>query len=522
MPDFHHDEFGRRRNGKTNLKAESASQRGHYSRRENDHSSKRSDTRYENEPHYGPASHEQVDKNLCPGLVVRGEVMRIEPYGAFISFRDRLERHHKGLVHISQLASHRVESVTDVIKMNQICHAVILEVEYDQRIGKRIRLSLKDVDQQTGKYTGPDLVNNNTNRVRGGRRYSPHELMVRAKTRRETLLSVDRHWRGVENNPASSQSGVEKMKNTDDRSSFYLRKLWSDSPSRPSKQDDLPQKERDDHKNSSSDDSSRSSSSSAESSGSSSSESSESEYRRRRKGSRGRRERNSRKRSYSRRQKRPSKSRRRRRRSPSSSSSSSSSSSNSSTSSSSNESGKREEKKIKLDDGISRDKTDTNDIQNLNDFDLKEAQAFKNAVQGSNADGDDEEEEGPMPLQQSGTNADGVADSNASYGKALLPGEGQALAQYVQQNLRIPRRGEIGYSGDDIDQWENSGYVMSGSRHTRMNAVRIRKENQVYSAEEQRALALLTMEENQQKEAQLMEDFRTMLKEKKKLRDQRK
>ena len=44
---------------------------------------------------------------------------------------------------------------------------------------------------------------------------------------------------------------------------------------------------------------------------------------------------------------------------------------------------------------------------------------------------------------------------------------------------------------------------MSGSRHARMNAVRIRKENQVYSAEEQRALALITLEENQQKEAAL-------------------
>jgi hypothetical protein len=31
---------------------------------------------------------------------------------------------------------------------------------------------------------------------------------------------------------------------------------------------------------------------------------------------------------------------------------------------------------------------------------------------------------------------------------ALLWGEGQALAQYVQQNLRIPRRGEIGYTAE--------------------------------------------------------------------------
>jgi hypothetical protein len=36
----------------------------------------------------------------------------------------------------------------------------------------------------------------------------------------------------------------------------------------------------------------------------------------------------------------------------------------------------------------------------------------------------------------------------------------------------------------------------------------------VYSAEEQRALALITLEEKQQKEAALLNDFRTMLKEK--------
>eukprot|EP00934_Nitzschia_sp_Nitz4_P002498 Nitzschia sp. Nitz4//scaffold307_size21646//12928//13329//NITZ4_008598-RA/size21646-exonerate_protein2genome-gene-0.16-mRNA-1//1//CDS//3329547139//2488//frame0 len=127
-----------------------------------------------------------------------------------------------------------------------------------------------------------------------------------------------------------------------------------------------------------------------------------------------------------------------------------------------------------------------------------------------------------MPLPQSNAAGGGANQDNASYGKALLPGEGQAIAQYVQQNLRIPRRGEIGYTGDDIDHFEKSGYVMSGSRHQRMNAVRIRKENQVYSAEEQRALALVTMEENQQKEAQLMEDFRIMLKEKQRTREKAK
>lgn len=51
-----------------------------------------------------------------------------------------------------------------------------------------------------------------------------------------------------------------------------------------------------------------------------------------------------------------------------------------------------------------------------------------------------------------------------SYGGALLPGEGSAMAAYVQQGKRIPRRGEIGLSGDQILDFEKSGYVMSGSR----------------------------------------------------------
>jgi hypothetical protein len=160
----------------------------------------------------------------------------------------------------------------------------------------------------------------------------------------------------------------------------------------------------------------------------------------------------------------------------------------------------------------------------MDEDDWKEAKAFKKAVQGEDDDEEEDEFVGPMPLVdgEGGAGGPGGAGGGKAYGKALLPGEGEALAQYVQQNLRIPRRGEIGYSGDEISHYETSGYVMSGSRHARMNAVRIRKENQVYSAEEQRALALITLEENQQKESQLLSDFRTMLKEKQSNRKQQK
>jgi len=43
-----------------------------------------------------------------------------------------------------------------------------------------------------------------------------------------------------------------------------------------------------------------------------------------------------------------------------------------------------------------------------------------------------------------------------------------------QAGKRIPRRGEVGLDSEQIEKFENIGYVMSGSRHSRMNAVRIR------------------------------------------------
>uniref|UniRef100_A0A8C5PFP5 NFKB activating protein n=1 Tax=Leptobrachium leishanense TaxID=445787 RepID=A0A8C5PFP5_9ANUR len=97
------------------------------------------------------------------------------------------------------------------------------------------------------------------------------------------------------------------------------------------------------------------------------------------------------------------------------------------------------------------------------------------------------------------------------YGHALLPGEGAAMAEYVKAGKRIPRRGEIGLTSDEIASFEVSGYVMSGSRHRRMEAVRLRKENQIYSADEKRALASFNQEERRKRENKILSSFREMV-----------
>ena len=94
------------------------------------------------------------------------------------------------------------------------------------------------------------------------------------------------------------------------------------------------------------------------------------------------------------------------------------------------------------------------------------------------------------------------------------PGEGDAIAQYVQAGKRIPRRGEVGLSAEEIEAFESAGFVLSGSRPKRMNAVRLRKENQIYSAEEKRALALFNYEEKQKRESQILADFRALVQDK--------
>ncbi|KAL0684092.1 hypothetical protein Bca4012_050940 [Brassica carinata] len=76
-----------------------------------------------------------------------------------------------------------------------------------------------------------------------------------------------------------------------------------------------------------------------------------------------------------------------------------------------------------------------------------------------------------------------------------------------QQGKRIPRRGEVGLNADEIQRFEDLGYVMGGSRHQRMSAIRIRKENQVYSAKDNRAWAMFNYEEKAKRETKVMSDL---------------
>lgn len=137
------------------------------------------------------------------------------------------------------------------------------------------------------------------------------------------------------------------------------------------------------------------------------------------------------------------------------------------------------------------------------------------AGSGEGPDGDDEgsgPEAGPAPIPVA-TAISAVAPDHRMYGKDLLKGEGAAMAEFVNKNERIPRRGEIGLTADEIANYEKLGFVMSGSRHKKMTAVRLRKEGQVLSSSERIDQVLFNAQAKAERENKVIEELRKLAKE---------
>jgi len=87
-----------------------------------------------------------VPERYQPGMVVRGKVTKITNFGVFIELEPDLE----GLLHVSELADHKVENPQDEVKIGDEIDVKILRVDTVER---KIGLSKKRADWATG---GPE------------------------------------------------------------------------------------------------------------------------------------------------------------------------------------------------------------------------------------------------------------------------------------------------------------------------------------------------------------------------------
>ena len=78
-----------------------------------------------------------IEDNYHVDQIVRGKVVQLKEYGAFVELEPGLD----GLVHISEVANKRVANIGDELTVGQMVNARILDIDTERR---RISLSIKD------------------------------------------------------------------------------------------------------------------------------------------------------------------------------------------------------------------------------------------------------------------------------------------------------------------------------------------------------------------------------------------
>ncbi len=74
------------------------------------------------------------------GAIYEGEVVKITDFGAFVNIKPGTD----GLVHISELAEHRVKKVTDVVKEGEMISVKVLDITRDGKIKLSYKAAKKD------------------------------------------------------------------------------------------------------------------------------------------------------------------------------------------------------------------------------------------------------------------------------------------------------------------------------------------------------------------------------------------
>ena len=88
-------------------------------------------------------------KEILPDMIVKGKVVRLETYGAFVDFG--AER--PGLIHVSELTHGYVKTASEVLKEGEEIEAKVLDVDRRKR---QIRLSMKALQAAAVEVAKPE------------------------------------------------------------------------------------------------------------------------------------------------------------------------------------------------------------------------------------------------------------------------------------------------------------------------------------------------------------------------------
>lgn len=149
-------------------------------------------------------------KEIKPETIVKGKVVRIENYGAFVDFG--AER--PGMIHVSELAHGFVKSPSDVVKVDQEVEAMVLDVD---RRKKQIRLSMKAIAPKPEEKMEEIEMPKAERKGKGKRgKQQPAMEMVEEETREPELTAFEIAWQAAleRQNAKHATKGSKKVRAT--------------------------------------------------------------------------------------------------------------------------------------------------------------------------------------------------------------------------------------------------------------------------------------------------------------------
>ncbi len=132
-----------------------------------------------------------ADKKYPVGSIVEGKVVRIVPFGAFVALESTID----GLIHISQVSTHRIAKVEDELKIGEMVRCKVLEVNPE---AKRISLSRKEALIEENPELAEQLKAEKAERdrqyaERQEQRAKQREQQIQQRASRDTARSGEQH-----------------------------------------------------------------------------------------------------------------------------------------------------------------------------------------------------------------------------------------------------------------------------------------------------------------------------------------
>ncbi len=93
---------------------------------------------------------EFLEENVTVGALLKGKVVNLMPYGAFVELFPGVE----GMIHVSEMSWARVEKPEDILKINDPVTVKVLKIEPDKKSSVKISLSIKDATQDPWDSVG--------------------------------------------------------------------------------------------------------------------------------------------------------------------------------------------------------------------------------------------------------------------------------------------------------------------------------------------------------------------------------